>query len=56
MLEAHLIDFEGDLYGETIDVSFVEFLRSERKFDGIDQLVAQLETDIADALTVLGQY
>lgn len=56
LLEAHLIGFEGDLYGEQIDVSFVEFLRSERKFDGIDQLVAQLETDIADALTVLGEY
>ena len=56
LLEAHLIDFDGDLYGETIDVSFVEFLRSERKFDGIDQLVAQLETDIADALTLLGKY
>ncbi|MEZ5243578.1 MAG: bifunctional riboflavin kinase/FAD synthetase [Acidimicrobiales bacterium] len=56
LLEAHLIGFHGDLYGETVDVSFVEFLRSERKFDGIDQLVAQLETDIADALTVLGHY
>lgn len=56
LLEAHLIGFDGDLYGEQIDVSFVEFLRSERKFDGIDQLVAQLETDIADALTVLGDY
>ena len=56
LLEAHLIDFEGDLYGEQIDVSFVEFLRSERKFDGIDQLVSQLKTDIADALTVLGQH
>jgi len=56
LLEAHLIGFDGDLYGEQIDVSFVEFLRSERKFDGIDQLVAQLETDIANALTVLGNY
>jgi riboflavin kinase/FMN adenylyltransferase len=56
LLEAHLIGFDGDLYGETVDVSFVEFLRSERKFDGVDQLRAQLETDIADALTVLGHY
>jgi riboflavin kinase/FMN adenylyltransferase len=53
LLEAHLIGFEGDLYGEQIDVSFVEFLRSERKFDGIDQLVAQLKNDIAEALKVL---
>jgi len=56
LLEAHLIGFEGDLYGEQIDVSFVEFLRSERKFDGIDQLRAQLELDIVDALTALGNY
>jgi len=56
LLEAHLIGFDGDLYGEQIDVSFVGFLRSERKFDGVDQLVAQLEDDIADALTVLGPY
>ncbi|MEQ8840904.1 MAG: bifunctional riboflavin kinase/FAD synthetase [Acidimicrobiales bacterium] len=56
LLEAHLIGFDGELYGEQIDVSFVEFLRSERKFDGIDQLVAQLTTDVADALTALGDY
>lgn len=53
LLEAHLIDFEGDLYGEQIDVSFVEFLRSERKFDGIEQLSAQLRADIAEARTLL---
>ncbi len=56
LLEAHLIGFEGNLYGEQIDVSFVEFLRSEHKFDGLDQLVAQLTTDVADALTALGSY
>lgn len=54
LLEAHLIDFDGDLYGEQIDVSFVAFLRSERKFDGIEQLRAQLTTDIDDARTLLG--
>ncbi|MFT5203075.1 MAG: riboflavin kinase/FMN adenylyltransferase [Candidatus Aldehydirespiratoraceae bacterium] len=53
LLEAHLIDFEGDLYGEQVDISFVEFLRSERKFEGIDQLVAQLKTDVNDARALL---
>ena len=53
LLEAHLIDFEGDLYGEQVDVSFVGFLRSERKFEGIDQLVAQLRTDVDDARVLL---
>ena len=44
LLEAHLLDFEGDLYGEPARVRFTDFLRSERKFDGIDALVAQLRT------------
>ncbi len=54
LLEAHLIDFDGDLYGEEVRVSFEAFLRSERKFDGIDQLQAQLKADVDDARTVLG--
>jgi riboflavin kinase / FMN adenylyltransferase len=53
LLEAHLIDFDGDLYGEEARVSFVRLLRSERKFDGIDQLVEQLKTDVDDARTIL---
>ena len=36
LLEAHLLDFDGDLYGERAEVRFAHFLRSERKFDGID--------------------
>ena len=46
LLEAHLIDFDGDLYGEAAKVRFEHFLRSERKFDGIDALVAQLKRDV----------
>lgn len=54
LLEAHLLDFDGDLYDEEARVRFVAFLRSERKFDGIDALSTQLKLDIAaahDALT-----
>ncbi len=54
LLEAHLLDFSGDLYGEHARVEFTHFLRSERKFDGIDALVAQLKQDIEHARTVLG--
>lgn len=54
LLEAHLLDFEGDLYGETARVRFSSFLRSERKFDGIDALVEQLQHDIANTRDVLG--
>jgi riboflavin kinase/FMN adenylyltransferase len=53
LLEAHLLDFDGDLYGERAHVQFVQFLRSERKFDGIDALIAQLKTDVDHARTAL---
>ena len=45
-VEAHLIDFDGDLYGQPAKVRFAHFLRSERKFDGVDALIAQLATDV----------
>ena len=49
LLEAHLIDFNGDLYGEEAEVRFAHFLRSERKFDGIEAIVAQLTLDVQHA-------
>ncbi len=55
LLEAHLIGFEGDLYGEPAKVRFVEFLRSERKFDGIESLIAQLRQDIVHASAILAR-
>ncbi|MFN8020300.1 MAG: bifunctional riboflavin kinase/FAD synthetase [Acidimicrobiales bacterium] len=54
LLEAHLIDFTGDLYGEHARVEFTHFLRSERKFDGIDALISQLKQDIDHARAQLG--
>ena len=53
LLEAHLIDFDADLYGESCTVSFVDFLRSERRFDGVESLVAQLKDDIVETRRVL---
>ena len=49
LLEAHLLDFDGDLYGQEARVTFVSFLRSERRFNGIEELKAQLAIDIAQA-------
>ena len=46
LLEAHLLDVDVDLYGEQAEVRFTNFLRSERKFDGVDALIAQLAHDI----------
>ena len=51
-VEAHLLDFEGDLYGRVVDVSFVERIREERRFSGVDELVGQIRRDVEEARTV----
>jgi riboflavin kinase/FMN adenylyltransferase len=53
LLEAHLLDFQDDLYGEHARVEFMHFLRSERKFEGIDALIGQLKNDVDHARGVL---
>ncbi|MFQ8827313.1 MAG: riboflavin kinase [Alistipes sp.] len=45
VLEAHLLDFEGDLYGQTIEVELLEFLREERRFGSTEELSRQIEAD-----------
>ena len=45
LLEVHVFDFQGDLYGQPIVVSFIEFLRPEMKFPGLDALKAQIIQD-----------
>jgi len=54
LLEAFLFDFEGDLYGRTIEVALHAFLRPEAKFDNEDALVAQMRVDEAKARRILG--
>ena len=49
LLEAYLLDFTGDLYGEDAAVQFVAFLRSEKQFGGLDELKEQLVKDIESA-------
>ena len=53
LLETHIFDFDGDLYGAEIEVAFVSFLRDERKFDGLDALKAQIAADSAEARRIL---
>ena len=53
LLEAHLFDFRGDLYGQRIAVEFVSRLRDEEKFDGLPALVAQMHRDAAAARAAL---
>jgi riboflavin kinase/FMN adenylyltransferase len=54
LLEVHLFDWDGTLYGRYLDVDFVERLRDEQKFDSLDALVAQMHRDAAAARRVLG--
>jgi riboflavin kinase/FMN adenylyltransferase len=49
LLEIFLFDFKGDLYGETLDVAFIAFIREELKFDGVAALVRQMDDDGAQA-------
>jgi riboflavin kinase/FMN adenylyltransferase len=53
LLEAHLLDFDGDLYGEHAKVRFVARLRGEVKFEGAEALVAQIQVDCDQARAVL---
>jgi riboflavin kinase/FMN adenylyltransferase len=54
LLEAHVFDFSGDLYGREIEVEFVAWLREERRFDSVALMVEQIHRDAADARAVLG--
>ncbi|MBB3227311.1 riboflavin kinase/FMN adenylyltransferase [Luteibacter sp. Sphag1AF] len=54
LLEAHLFDFAGDLYGRRIAVEFVTKLRDELKFDDLEALTAQMRQDERDARQALG--
>jgi riboflavin kinase/FMN adenylyltransferase len=56
LLEAHLIDFDGDLYGQAARVQFVEYLRPELKFDSVDALVTQMGLDVARARDLLASH
>lgn len=55
LLEAHLFDFSGDLYGRNLRVAFVERLRAEKKFDGLDALKAQIAEDCRAARVLLAE-
>lgn len=54
LLEAHLFDFDGDLYGRRLEVEFVEKLRSEEKFPDLESMVRQIDRDAAQARQILG--
>ena len=49
LVEAHLIDFDGDLYGQQLRIAFLERMRGERRFDTVEALVEQMKLDVAEA-------
>jgi riboflavin kinase / FMN adenylyltransferase len=54
LLEAHLLDFDGDLYGQPARVRFLECLRGEQRFESVDALVEQIGRDVEATRRVLG--
>ena len=52
-LETFIFDFSGDLYGATLSVALVDFLRPELKFDGLEPLITQMAADCASARSIL---
>jgi riboflavin kinase/FMN adenylyltransferase len=53
-LEVNIFDFDGDLYGQEVDIAFVARLREERRFDSPEALVAQLQEDKKQVKDILG--
>jgi riboflavin kinase/FMN adenylyltransferase len=51
-VEAHLIDFSGDLYGRTLHLDVLDLIRPSRKFDGLDDLLSQIRADVERARAI----
>jgi riboflavin kinase/FMN adenylyltransferase len=56
LIETYLIDRNEDLYGRTLRVAFVERLRGEKRFPGVEELIAQMRIDVEDAKRVCASF
>jgi riboflavin kinase/FMN adenylyltransferase len=56
VLEVFVLDFDGDLYGRTVAVEFVDYVRPDRKFDSAEALVAQMDRDVAAVRAMLAAH
>jgi riboflavin kinase/FMN adenylyltransferase len=56
LIEPYLIDFEGDLYGKTLRVAFVKRMRGEKRFPSVEELIAQINRDVAEAREVCASF
>ena len=53
LVEAYILDFSGDLYGQDVELEFIQRLRGEVKFDGVDPLIQQMHRDVSEAREIL---
>jgi FAD synthase len=56
LVEAYLIDFDADLYGQVLRVAFIERLRGERRFESVEDLVAQMRRDVEEARELCASF
>ena len=56
LVEAYLLDWSGDLYGDQLTIEFLARLRGERRFDSVDALIAQMHRDVEDARRVYSAH
>jgi len=56
LIEAHLIDFDGDLYGRQLRVAFIERLRGEKRFPSVEKLIAQIHRDVEEARELCASF
>ncbi len=54
-VEAHLLDFDGDIYGQDLRLEFVDYLRPEEKYDSVEALLVQIARDIEKTRVILGK-
>ena len=56
LIEPHLIDFDGDLYGKTLRVAFIARLRGEKRFPSVEELIAAITQDVEDAREICADF
>jgi riboflavin kinase/FMN adenylyltransferase len=54
LIEAYLLDFDGDLYGQRLELAFRKRLRGEKRFESVDALIAQMAIDVDAARAICG--
>jgi riboflavin kinase/FMN adenylyltransferase len=56
LIEAYILDFDGDLYGKQLRLDFISRLRGERRFQSAEELVQQMRRDVEQAREIAGAF